>query len=57
MANNNNALKQHAFNMLETGIDRKQVKRYLTSQRIKGRQAVAMLCKQEMALLNTKHLQ
>jgi hypothetical protein len=56
MANNNNALKQRAFDMLETGIDRKHVKRYLTSQRVKGRQAVAMLCQQEMALLNTRHL-
>lgn len=39
------------------GINRKQVKRDLTSQRVKGRQAVAMLCKQEMGLLNTTYLQ
>ena len=56
MANNHNALKQRAFDMLETGIDRRQVKHYLTSQRISGRQAVAILCKQEMALLKTGHL-
>lgn len=36
--------KQNAFNMLEMGINRKQVKCYLTSHRVKGRQAVAMLC-------------
>lgn len=54
--NNNNSLKQRAFHMLEAGADRREVKHYLTRQRVKGRQAVTMLCQQEMALLNTAYL-
>ncbi|CAD7561790.1 hypothetical protein CIP106467_1878 [Citrobacter europaeus] len=44
------------FQMLESGADRQTVKRALTSRRVKGRQAVVLLCKQEMKLLRAGKL-
>ncbi|CDL36925.1 hypothetical protein HMPREF3212_00985 [Citrobacter freundii] len=44
------------FQMLESGADRRTVKRALTSRRVKGRQAVVLLCKQEMTLLRAGKL-
>ena len=41
---------------LESGADRRTVKRALTSRRVKGRQAVVLLCKQEMTLLRAGKL-
>lgn len=55
MAKNNHNLKQRAFQMLESGTHRVEVKRYLTNNRVRARQAVVMLCQQEMALLKTAH--
>ena len=55
MAKNNHSLKERAFQMLESGTNRVEVKRYLTNHRVKARQAVVMLCQQEMALLKTAH--
>lgn len=37
--------------MLESGANRRTVKRALTARRVKGRHAVVLLCKQEMVLL------
>lgn len=51
-----NALSLMCFQMLESGTDRRTVKRMLTSHRVKARQANVMLCKQEMALLKTGKL-
>ncbi|HBM9258042.1 TPA: hypothetical protein ACPYW1_004664 [Citrobacter freundii] len=48
---NRRALSLMCFQMLESGADRRTVKRALTSRRVKGRQAVVLLCKQEMTLL------
>ncbi|MEB1124045.1 hypothetical protein VC870_25055, partial [Citrobacter freundii] len=45
---NRRALSLMCFQMLESGADRRTVKRALTSRRVKGRQAVVLLCKQEM---------
>lgn len=42
--------------MLESGADRRTVKRALTTRRVKGRQAVVLLCKQEMTLLRAGKL-
>jgi hypothetical protein len=53
---NTNALSLRGFQMLESGVDRREVKRFFTSNRVKARQAIAMVCKQEMALLNTEYL-
>lgn len=53
MAKNNHSLKQRAFQMLEAGTNRVEVKRYLTKNRVSARQAVVMLCQQEMILLKT----
>lgn len=44
------------FQMLESGADRQTVKRALTSRRVKARQAVVLLCKQEMTLLRAGKL-
>ncbi|MEG1121944.1 MAG: hypothetical protein RR184_08950 [Citrobacter sp.] len=53
---NNHALSLMCFQMLESGANRRTVKRALTSRRVKGRQAVVLLCKQEMALLRSGKL-
>ncbi len=53
---NRRALSLMCFQMLESGADRRTVKRALTSRRVKGRQAVVLLCKQEMALLRAGKL-
>ncbi|EPA7870077.1 hypothetical protein ACQ6H3_000109 [Citrobacter freundii] len=53
---NRRALSLMCFQMLESGADRRTVKRALTSRRVKGRQAVVLLCKQEMMLLRAGKL-
>ncbi|ASG43411.1 MULTISPECIES: hypothetical protein [Citrobacter freundii complex] len=53
---NKRALSLMCFQMLESGADRRTVKRALTSRRVKGRQAVVLLCKQEMTLLRAGKL-
>ncbi|MBA8562806.1 hypothetical protein HVV49_18765 [Citrobacter freundii] len=53
---NRRALSLMCFQMLESGADRQTVKRALTSRRVKGRQAVVLLCKQEMTLLRAGKL-
>ena len=45
------ALSELCLQMLESGANRRSVKRALTARRVKGRQAVVLLCKQEMVLL------
>ncbi|WHF91167.1 hypothetical protein [Escherichia coli] len=40
VAKNNNSLKQHVFNMLSAGSELKEVKRFLTSKRLKARPAL-----------------
>lgn len=40
VAKNNNSLKQHVFNMLSAGSELKEVKRFLTSKRVKARGSV-----------------
>ncbi|EPY8429364.1 hypothetical protein ACXG8O_004581 [Citrobacter youngae] len=50
------ALSQLCFQMLEMGADRRTVKKALTSRRMKARQAVVLLCKQEMVLLRAGKL-
>lgn len=50
---NKHALSLMCYQMLESGASRRTVKRALTSHRVKGRQAVVLLCKQEMALLRS----
>ncbi|MBJ3590772.1 hypothetical protein [Citrobacter sp. Marseille-Q6884] len=45
------ALSELCLQMLESGANRRTVKRALTARRVKGRQAVVLLCKQEMVLL------
>ncbi|CEJ64585.1 hypothetical protein [Citrobacter pasteurii] len=42
--------------MLESGADRRTVKKALTTHRVKGREAVVLLCKQEMTLLRAGKL-
>ncbi|TKV19172.1 hypothetical protein [Citrobacter sp. wls613] len=53
---NKPTLSLMCFQMLESGASRRTVKRALTSRRVKGRQAVVLLCKQEMALLRSGKL-
>ncbi|WP_410749856.1 hypothetical protein [Citrobacter sp. U14242] len=53
---NRRALSLMCYQMLESGADRRTVKRALTSRRVKGRQAVVLLCKQEMTLLRAGKL-
>ena len=53
---NNHALSLMCIQMLESGANRRTVKRALTSRRVKGRQAVVLLCKQEMELLRNGKL-
>lgn len=53
---NNHALSLMCIQMLESGANRRTVKRVLTSRRVKGRQAVVLLCKQEMELLRNGKL-
>lgn len=53
---NRRALSLMCFQMLESGADRQTVKRALTSRRVIGRQAVVLLCKQEMKLLRAGKL-
>ncbi|WAD31292.1 hypothetical protein [Citrobacter braakii] len=53
---NRRALSLMCFQMLESGADRQTVKRALTSRRVKARQAVVLLCKQEMTLLRAGKL-
>ncbi|MBJ8993564.1 MULTISPECIES: hypothetical protein [Citrobacter] len=53
---NRHALSLMCFQMLESGADRQTVKRALTSRRVKARQAVVLLCKQEMTLLRAGKL-
>ena len=55
MSKNNNSLKQHAFNMLSAGSDLKDVKRFLTSKRVKARLAVSMIHEQAIAVQNTEY--
>ncbi|HAV9731257.1 TPA: hypothetical protein JLG91_002218 [Escherichia coli] len=56
MSKNNNSLKQHVFNMLSAGSDLKEVKRFLTSKRVKARLAVSMIHEQAIAVQNTEYL-
>lgn len=51
-----NELAQQALQMLKAGKHRQDVKRFFTSHRVKARQAVTLLCKQEMVLIRTEHL-
>ncbi|MCU6175366.1 hypothetical protein [Citrobacter cronae] len=53
---NRRALSLMCLQMLESGADRRTVKRALTARRVKGRQAVVLLCKQEMMLLRAGKL-
>ncbi|AYL67004.1 MULTISPECIES: hypothetical protein [Citrobacter freundii complex] len=53
---NRRALSLMCLQMLESGADRRTVKRALTTRRVKGRQAVVLLCKQEMTLLRAGKL-
>ncbi|MBA8329773.1 hypothetical protein HVX13_07175 [Citrobacter freundii] len=53
---NRRALSLMCSQMLESGADRQTVKRALTSRRVKGRQVVVLLCKQEMKLLRAGKL-
>lgn len=53
---NRRALSLMCSQMLESGANRRTVKRALTSRRVKGRQAVVLLCRQEMALLKAGKL-
>jgi transposase len=55
MSKNNNSLKQHVFNMLSAGSDLKEVKRFLTSKRVKARLAVSMIHEQAIAVQNTEY--
>ncbi|MEZ4054478.1 hypothetical protein QVM81_23265 [Enterobacter rongchengensis] len=48
VAKNNNSLKQHVFNMLSAGSELKEVKRFLTSKRVKARLA-GLCCKNREA--------
>ncbi|EOX5553964.1 hypothetical protein HL273_08795 [Yersinia enterocolitica] len=50
-----NELARQALQMLQAGKDRQEVKRFLTSHRVKARQAVALLCKQEMVFIRAEH--
>ncbi|MEG1209544.1 MAG: hypothetical protein RSE29_00300 [Leclercia sp.] len=54
---NRDTLSLMCFQMLESGADRRTVKRALTSRRVSGRQAVVVLCRQEMKLLKTRYHQ
>ncbi|HEF0060502.1 MULTISPECIES: hypothetical protein [Citrobacter] len=53
---NRRALSLMCFQMLESGADRRTVKKALTTHRVKGREAVVLLCKQEMTLLRAGKL-
>lgn len=55
VAKNNNSLKQHVFNMLSAGSELKEVKRFLTSKRVKARTAVSMIHEQAIAVQNTEY--
>ena len=55
VAKNNNSLKQHVFNMLSAGSELKEVKRFLTSKRVKARLAVSMIPEQAIAVQNTEY--
>ena len=55
VAKNNNSLKQHVFNMLSAGSELKEVKRFLTSKRVKARLAVSMIHEQAISVQNTEY--
>ncbi|HDT2314752.1 TPA: hypothetical protein QHK82_004747, partial [Citrobacter koseri] len=45
----------HVFNMLSAGSELKEVKRFLTSKRVKARLAVSMIHEQAIAVQNTEY--
>ncbi|CNL41682.1 hypothetical protein [Yersinia aleksiciae] len=47
-------LAQMGLQMLQTGKDRREVKRFFTAHRMKARLAVALLCKQEMVFIRAE---
>ncbi|MEZ7796063.1 hypothetical protein ABUS55_05715 [Citrobacter pasteurii] len=53
---NRRALSLMCFQMLESGADRRTVKKALTTHRVKGREAVVLLCREEMTLLRAGKL-
>jgi hypothetical protein len=52
---NCNSLSLRGREMLKAGAKRQEVKRYFTSNRVRARVAVTMLCKQEMVILRSAH--
>ena len=52
MARKYNKLSREALKMLLDGVSRREVKQYLAGKQIGARTAIAVLCRQEMVVLN-----
>ena len=54
MARKYNKLSRRALKMLLDGVSRREVKQYLVGKQIGVRAAIAVLCRQEMAVLKQR---
>lgn len=56
MAHKYNKLSHEALMMLLDGVSRRKVKQYLVGKQIGTRAAIAVLCRQEMVVLNKNNI-